>query len=95
MSAFSITTDGKLKWRAKRPTLPETLICSQTEAIDLLRRQVFEDAIKAGVLKPCCKKKGQKENTKFYAVAAVQAVAQKIVGGEYPDVERGGWVSAA
>lgn len=94
-SAFAITAQGKVRWKPKRPTLPETLICSQTEAIELLRRQVFEDATAAGVLKPCVRKPTAKEVTKLYAVRDVQSVAQRIVGGEYPDVKNGGWMVAS
>lgn len=94
MSAFAVTREGKIKWQPKRATLPETLICSQTEAMELLRRQVFEDAIAAKVLAPCCRKPTAKDVTKFYAVRDVQAVATRIVGGEYPDVAKGGWMLA-
>ena len=75
----------KVKWKPRRPTLPETLICSQTEAIDLLRRQLFDDAIAAGWLQPCCQKGNVRDAaTKLYAVSAVQLVAHRVLGGEYP-----------
>lgn len=95
MSGFAVTKAGKIKWTPKRATLPDALICSQTEAQELLRKQVFEDAIAAGVLKPCCRKPNKNDAaTKLYAVAAVQAVAQRIVDGEYPNPKEGGWTAS-
>jgi hypothetical protein len=94
-ASFTMTPAGKVKWQPKRATLPDTLICSQTEAIALLREQVFRDAIAARVLKPCVHKRCTKETTKLYAVKAVQAVAERIVGGQYPDVRNGGWLEAS
>lgn len=76
---------AKVKWKSKRSTLPDALICSQAEAIELLREQVFKDAIGAGWLQPCATKPNKKDaDTKIYSVAAVQAVARRILAGEYP-----------
>ena len=81
----------KVKWKPKRSTLPDALICSQAEAIELLRRQVFDDAIAAGWLKPCAEKPNTSDvPTKIYSVADVQLVAKRILTGEYPSKKGAG-----
>lgn len=79
---------AKVKWSLRsqrRDALPEALICKTTEAEDLLGKQTFQDAIKAGWLSHCCEKPNRKDApTKFYSVAAVQDVARRILDGEYP-----------
>ena len=81
----AVMDSPKVKWKPRRSTLPETLICSQAEAIELLRRQVFDDAIAAGWLAPCVKRPTERDNdTKIYSVADVQLVARRILAGEYP-----------
>lgn len=82
---------AKVKWRPRRSTLPETLICSQAEAMELLRRQVFDDAVAAGWLSPCATRATERDAaTKIYAVSEVQAVARRILAGEYPGAVRKG-----
>jgi hypothetical protein len=84
----------KVKWKAKRSTLPETLICNQAEAIELLRRQTFDDAVKHGWLAPVSQ--AGEGGSLIYSVADVQYVAKRIVAGFYPgvkgkvEVKRGG-----
>ncbi len=72
----------KVRWKPKRSTMPETLICNGEEAIELLRRQVFDDAVKHGWLTPCCVP--APGASKLYSVADVQLVAKRILNGEYP-----------
>lgn len=77
--------DKKVKWSAKRPTLPQTLLCNGEEAIQLLRRQLFDDAIKHGWLVHRCEPRPGA--SKIYAVADVQLVATRVLNGEYPGRE--------
>lgn len=74
----------KVKWKPRRASLPQTLLCNTTEAIDLLRRDLFEAAVAAGWLHARCEKQCLKENTKLYAVEDVQNVARRVLAGEYP-----------
>lgn len=69
------------KWR--RPTLPQARTCSQAEAIALLRRDVFDHAISSGLLHPCCIKRGEKRDSKVYAVSAVQRVEDMLLDGSF------------
>lgn len=70
---------------AKRKQLfPPPAHMSQSEAIEFLRRQVFEDAVAAGWLKPCARSKDAGKATVFYAFAEVQDVSLRIAAGAYP-----------
>jgi hypothetical protein len=57
---------------------------AQCEAIDYLRRQVFEDACAAGWLTPCTRSKAKGKATVFYSFAEVHDVSLRIAAGEYP-----------
>jgi hypothetical protein len=57
---------------------------AQTEAIDYLRRQVFDDAVAAEWLKPCVRKQGRGKDSVFYNFGDVQDVSLRIAAGEYP-----------
>lgn len=77
---------AKFVWKPKRSTLPTARTCSKAEAKELLRQQVFNDAVAAGWLKPVAKKPNLKDvDTEIYAVADVQDVENRILRGEYPD----------
>lgn len=60
---------------------------AQSEVIEYLRRQVFEDATAEGWLKPCVRKEGRGRDSVFYAFRDVQEVSQRIAAGEYPGKE--------
>lgn len=69
---------------AKRKQLfPPPAHMAQCEAIDYLRRQVFDDAVKVGWLKPCTRKDG-KGSTVFYNFEQVRDVSLRIAAGDYP-----------
>ena len=71
---------------AKRKQLfPTPAHMTQSEAIEFLRRQVFEDAVEAGWLKPCVRKPGRGKDTIFYAFVSVNDVSLRIAAGEYPE----------
>jgi hypothetical protein len=71
---------------SKRPTLPQARTCSQAEAIQILRRQLFEDAEAAGWLSPCATKPNKKDApSKIYSVAEIQLVETRVLAGEYPN----------
>ena len=55
---------------------------SQSEAIGYLRRQVFEDSVKAGWLAPCVRKGSG--GSVFYRWADVEEVSLRLAAGEYP-----------
>lgn len=87
----ALVMEGTVRWKPSRATLPQARLCTQAEAIALLKRQLFEDAIAAGWLKPCCVRQNKVDRpTKLYAVKDVQAVEEKVLAGEYPNVKRGG-----
>jgi hypothetical protein len=71
--------------RAKRKQLfPPPAHMAQCEAIDYLRRQVFDDAVAAQWLRPCARKEGRGKDSVFYNFADVQDVSLRIAAGEYP-----------
>lgn len=60
----------------------------QSEVVEYLKRQVFEDARAAGWLTPCVRKVGGRgKDTIFYAFTDVQDVSLRIAAGEYPQEE--------
>jgi len=70
---------------AKRKQLfPTPAHMSQSEVIEYLRRQIFEDAMACGWLKPCARKEGRGRDSVFYAFRDVQEVSERIAAGEYP-----------
>lgn len=69
--------------------MPKVHHMTQSEVIDYLRRQVFEDAVASGWLKECARKPGAGRTTVFYATADVELVSLRISGGEYPEVTAG------
>lgn len=77
---------SKPKWKPDRKAaLPEARTCTQAEAIALLRRDLFDAAVKAGWLQPCCEKLSERGTVKkIYAVAAVRQVEARVLAGEYP-----------
>jgi hypothetical protein len=53
--------------------------------VRILREQIFNDAERAGWLKPCATKPNLKDSpSKLYSVADVQDVENRILLGEYP-----------
>lgn len=68
----------------RKQLFPPPAHMTQSEAIEYLRRQVFEDATTAGWLKPCVRKQGRGKDTIFYNFADVQDVSLRIAAGEYP-----------
>lgn len=66
-------------------TLPVPHHLTQSEAMSYLRRQVFEDAVAAGWLRPCVRKPGGRGcGTIFYRWSEVEMVSLKVASGEYP-----------
>lgn len=61
---------------------PEHMV--QAEAIEYLRRQVFEDAVAAGLLRPCVRKEGRGRGTVFYSFRDVQEISLMIAAWDYP-----------
>lgn len=89
-AALSGTRDElqKLRSQAKRQLLfPVPMHMAQSEVIEYLRRQVFEDAVAAGWLKPCVRSKSSGKATVFYNFTDVQDVSLRIAAGEYPGAE--------
>lgn len=65
--------------------LPNARILSLADVYRLLGRQVADDAIKQGWLKPCCLKtvpRGPKR--RLYDLHAVRDVENRLLAGEYP-----------
>lgn len=71
----------------RKSLFPPPAHMAQSEVIDYLRRQVFEDATAEGWLKPCVRKEGRGRDSVFYAFRDVQEVSQRIAAGEYPGKE--------
>lgn len=69
---------------SRKELFPPPAHMAQSEVIEYLRRQVFEDAEAAGWLRPCVRKLGRGKDTVFYNFADVQQVSLKIAAGEYP-----------
>lgn len=72
---------------ARKAMFPTPHHMTQSEASEFLRRQVLEDALKAGWLSSCVRKPGAKGATVFYRFADVNDVSLRIAAGEYPDPE--------
>ena len=68
----------------RKQLFPHPAHMAQSEVIEYLRRQVFEDAVDAEWLKPCVRKQGRGKDTIFYNFADVQDVSLRIAAGEYP-----------
>lgn len=65
--------------------LPNARILSQADVYRLLGRQVADDAIKQGWLKPCCLKevpRGPKR--RLFDLESVRRVEDRLIAGEYP-----------
>lgn len=63
----------------------EPRILSQADTFRSLGRQVVEDAIEAGWLRPCAVKEGARGPAKkLYSVADLRRVEDRILAGEYP-----------
>lgn len=70
--------------------LPTPEHMSQAETIVFLKRQVFDDAVAAGWLKPCARKKSARgKDSIYYATTQVQMVSHRIAEGEYPEAPKG------
>jgi hypothetical protein len=61
----------------------------QSEVIAYLRRQVFEDALAFGWIKPCVRKVGRGKNTIFFRWSEVEMASLRIASGEYPGGAKG------
>jgi hypothetical protein len=61
----------------------------QSEVITYLRRQVFEDALAFGWIKPCVRKVGRGKSTIFFRWADVETVSLRVASGEYPGGAKG------
>ncbi len=86
----SVMSDRAEKYKLRlstRSTVPEARTLSQAEAERILRRQVFIDATKAGLLKPCCMKKNTERDKAIFATSDVRAVEDLILAGVYPGQE--------
>lgn len=74
------------KPRARLTLLPVPEHMSQAEVILYLKRQVFADAVDAGWLAPCARKKsGRGDGSVYYATRSVQDVSGRIAAGDYPE----------
>lgn len=71
----------------RKQLFPVPAHVTQSEAVEYLRRQVFEDAVDAAWLKPCVRKPGKGKDTVFFAFRDVQDVSLRIAAGEYPRAE--------
>lgn len=73
------------KPKSRLTLLPTPEHMSQAEAVLYLKRQVFDDAVAAGWLAPCARKKSARgKDSVYYATRHVQDVSLRIAGGEYP-----------
>ena len=68
----------------RKQLFPTPAHMTQSEAIEFLRRQVFEDAVAVGWLKPCARSKPSGKATVFYSFVEVQDVSLRIAAGDYP-----------
>jgi len=67
----------------------EKRILTMGEVDALLGRQVALDARAAGWLRPCVTKENARNRRPFFAMAAVRAVEDRIMDGEYPGQGKG------
>ncbi len=68
----------------RKQLFPPPAHMTQSEVIEYLRRQVFEDATAAEWLKPCVRKQGRGKDTIFYNFEDVRDVSLRIAAGDYP-----------
>jgi|GEM_PF-4991468 len=68
--------------------LREKRILTVAEVAALLGDQVTADARAAGWLRPCVVKENARNRRPFFAMSAVRAVEDSILGGEYPGQAR-------
>jgi len=65
--------------------LPTARILSLADVYRLLGRQVADDTIKHGWLKPCCFKDVPRgPQRRLFALADLQRVEDRLIAGEYP-----------
>lgn len=65
--------------------LPHARILSQADVFRLLSRQVAEDAMRHGWLKPCCLKHVPRgPQRRLFDLAEVHRVEERLLAGEYP-----------
>lgn len=69
---------------ARLTFLPEPSHMTQAQVDAFLGRQVREDAVRAGSLAACVRKRGRGKDSVFYATRDVKAVSASIAAGEYP-----------
>ncbi len=65
---------------ARMQKFPHSPVMSGEEAIAYMRRKVFDDALKAGDLKPC-RREGRMV---FYRTTDVMNILNGIASGQYP-----------
>ena len=65
--------------------LPQSRILSQADVYRLLGRQIADDALLTGWLKPCCLKDVPRgPQRRLFALADLQRVEDRLIAGEYP-----------
>jgi hypothetical protein len=62
----------------------EPLTLRPVDVVKLLGRGLYDQALAAGWLKPCSRRKGARRDVVRYSTAAVRAVEHRILAGEYP-----------
>jgi len=78
---------SKPKWRPRLAgILPMTI--NQADVIYLLSRKTFDDAQRAGWIKPRVLRPTGKGASPIYAVDDVRAVESRLLNGEYPEGNR-------
>lgn len=71
--------------KTRKQMFPAPAHMAQCEVIEYLRRQVFEDAVAAGWLRPSTRSKaGAGKATVFYRFEDVRDVSLRIAAGDYP-----------
>lgn len=62
-------------------------IVKKSEAIRMLNRVIYQDAVKAGWLKPCAIKPGKNRPNAsiFYRLEDIESVENRILKNEYPE----------
>lgn len=86
---MSAATVAKFKWkpRLREALLPPPRTLKQSEVIAYLGRNLFEDCVVAGWLKPCAQRENARDtDTKWYALSAVTAIEDRMLNGDLPPV---------
>jgi hypothetical protein len=74
------------KPKTRLTLLPTPEHMSQAEVILYLKRQVFDDAVAVGWIRPCARKSSLRgKDSVYYATRMVIEVSERIAAGEYPE----------